>query len=66
MADGTQVPIKGGSLIEVGHQDVRDVPMFCASPPGTGTLGKGYNMVNPEKIFSDMYGALGQPGWGKY
>lgn len=64
-AKGEKLPIKGGSLIEVIHDDVRDVPMFGNQPPGTGTDMKGLSMVNVTEAWKDMNNAIEQPGWGK-
>jgi len=64
-AKGEKLPIKGGSLIEVVHDDVREVTMFGNQPPGTGTDMKGLSMVNVTEAWKDMNLAIEQPGWGK-
>lgn len=55
---GEKIPLKGGSLIEVIHDDVRDVPIYGAEPPGTGTGGKGLTMVNLAGGWNSMNEAI--------
>lgn len=62
---GDLVPIRGGSLIEVVHEDVRDVPLFGNEPPGTGTDMKGLAMTNVTQAWKDMNAAVEKPNWGK-
>lgn len=64
-AKGELIPIRGGSLIEVINGDVRDVPMYGAQPPGTGTDGKGLMIVNPTEAWKSMNAAVEKPDWGK-
>lgn len=63
---GDFIPIRGGSLIEVINEDVRDVPAFGNEPPGTGTAGKGTSMANPVEAWKDMNAEVDKGGWGKY
>jgi hypothetical protein len=55
---GEKIPLKGGSFIEVVHKDVRDVPMYGAEPPGTGTAGKGLFLANADEGRKNMYAAI--------
>ena len=64
-SSGEVVSTKGGSLIEVGHNDVRDVPMFGNSAPGTGTQGEGYALASGEQMWAGMNASLSKPGWGR-
>ena len=64
-AKGEKLSLKGGSLIEVVHGDVKDVPVFGNQPPGTGTDQKGITMMNVEEAWKDMNAAIDQPEWGK-
>lgn len=57
-ARGAKVPLKGGSLIEVIHEDVRDIPMYGAEPPGTGTGKKGMAMANVGEAMQRMNEAI--------
>lgn len=57
---GEKVPLKGGSFIEVVHEDVRDVPMYGAEPPGTGTAGKGLALSNYAEAWKNMNEAIGK------
>lgn len=57
-AKGEKIPIKGGSLIEVVHDDVRDVPIYRAEPPGTGTDGKGLAITNIAGAWKNMNEAI--------
>ena len=63
--DGEKFKIGGGSIVEVSHESVRDVPIYGATPPGTGTKGKGLSMVSVGQAWVAMNGAIDQPGWGK-
>lgn len=65
-AEGEKVPIKGGSLIEVFHEGVKDVPLYGATPPAVGAEGKGMSMANMGSAWVAMNGAIDQPGWGKF
>lgn len=64
-AKGEKLSLRGGSLIEVVHGDVKDVPVFGNQPPGTGTDQKGITMMNVEEAWKDMNAAIDQPEWGK-
>lgn len=64
-ARGKKIPIKGGSLIEVLANDVRDVPMFHNDPPGTGTDMKGLTPTNMVAGVKDMNALLDTGRWGK-
>lgn len=55
---GEKIPIKGGSLIEVIHNDVRDVPVYGAQPPGTGTEMKGVLVSNAAEGWKSMNKAI--------
>lgn len=55
---GEKVPLKGGSFVEVVHEDVRDVPMYGAEPPGTGTAGKGLLIANYAEARNNMNVAI--------
>ncbi|KAK4904680.1 hypothetical protein LTR66_017880 [Elasticomyces elasticus] len=61
---GEPVSLTGGHLIEVVHDDVRDVPMLNNAAPGTGTAQKGLHIVNPEVAAPMMIAPLTKPGWG--
>lgn len=63
---GDLLPLRGGSLIEVVNEDVRDVPAFGNEPPGSGTAGKGISMANPTEAWKDMNAVVDKPGWGKH
>lgn len=45
-------------MIEVLHGDVRDVPVYGAEPPGTGTDQKGMTMVNLAGAYESMNEAI--------
>lgn len=62
---GDLIPIKGGTLIEVSHKDVRDVPAFNNDPPGTNTVGQGLVMAGPTEAWKTMNAAVEVPNWGK-
>lgn len=55
---GESIPITGGSLIEVLHDDVRNVPIYGAEPPGTGTNQMGMTMVNIAQAYKNMNEAI--------
>lgn len=57
-SNGGKVPLKGGSFIEVIHKDVRDVPIYGALPPGTGTGGKGLFIANHAEGWKNMNEAI--------
>lgn len=63
--DGANFPVKGGTIVEVSHNAVRDVPMFGGTPPEVGAQGKGLQMVSVGQAWVAMNGAIDQPGWGK-
>lgn len=63
---GELLSLKGGSLIEVSNEDVRDVPAFSNEAPGTGTAGKGLSMANALEAWKDMNAVVEKPGWGKH
>ncbi|KAJ9626376.1 hypothetical protein H2203_004008 [Taxawa tesnikishii (nom. ined.)] len=51
----------GGTVLEVGHKQTRKVPLFNnPGPSGTGNTVSGIG-----KAFEEVYGWLGQEGWGK-
>lgn len=57
-SNGERVPLKGGSFIEVVHKDVRDVPIWGGSAPGTGTSGKGLFIANQAEGWKNMNEAI--------
>lgn len=63
---GELIPIRGGSLIEVSHGDVKDVPVFGNQPPGTGTLGQGLSMVGVAEAWKTMNASVEIPHWGRF
>ncbi|KAK5073280.1 hypothetical protein LTR70_008783 [Exophiala xenobiotica] len=63
-AKGELIPLRGGSLIEVINQDLRDVPMYGSQPPGTDTDMKGLAMVNVTEAWKDMNAAVEKRKWG--
>lgn len=64
-AKGEKLPVKGGSLIEVIHGDVRDVPIYGAQPPGTETNMQGLTIISAAKAWEDMNAAVAKPNWGR-
>lgn len=64
-ARGQKISVKGGSLVEVLANDIRDVPVFGNQPPGTGTAMKGLNPSNMVAGLNDMNAQLDSEGWGR-
>lgn len=59
--DPAPIPLTGGTIIEVGHEKFRDVPVFG----NVGPSGGGHTIGNMPALYKEVYEWLGTPGWGK-
>lgn len=59
LAEDPEMP--GGSILEVGQEQTRIVPLFGNAGPS----GKGHSVGNMAKGYEDVYALLGHEKWGK-
>ena len=59
---GGEIPIRGGSILEVSTGSVRDVMAF--NDPGPGNR-PGNTVSNMRQLEDDVWTALGTTGWGR-